>query len=99
MIVIGILSLACFAMGFAIAWLVRTAWVMTQISWSQERMENRVRYWQGEAIHARKIAADALRQLAAIRGETEDPAAPPDPWAGDPSRGDQPPYDQPPYDR
>jgi hypothetical protein len=61
------LALACFATGFVVAWLLRTGWVMTQVSWSQERMERRVRYWQGEAVYARSVAEDA-RQLADITG-------------------------------
>jgi hypothetical protein len=66
--VTGIFGLACFATGFIVAWLARTGYVMTQISWATERMERKVRYWQSEAIYARNIAADALRQLAAITG-------------------------------
>ena len=33
---IGMLVLACFVTGFITAWLVRTGFVMTQISWAQE---------------------------------------------------------------
>jgi hypothetical protein len=74
----GILALSCFATGFIAGWLLRTGFVMTQISWSQERMERRVRYWQGEAIQARAIAERALRQLAA--GTSRDPE--PTDWPG-----------------
>jgi hypothetical protein len=62
---IGVLALGCFVTGFIAAWVLRTGFVMTQISWAQERMERKVRYWQGEAIHARAVAEPALRQLAA----------------------------------
>jgi len=44
----GILALGCFVTGFMTAWLLRTGFVMTQISWAQEQMERKVRYWQGE---------------------------------------------------
>jgi hypothetical protein len=59
--VIGVLALGCFVTGFITAWVLRTGFVMTQISWAQERMERKVRYWQGEAIHARAAAEPALR--------------------------------------
>jgi hypothetical protein len=62
---IGVLALACFVTGFIAAWVLRTGYVMTQISWAQERMERKVRYWQGEAVYARSVAEPALRQLAA----------------------------------
>jgi hypothetical protein len=65
---IGVLALACFVAGFITAWLLRTGYVMTQISWAQERMERKVRYWQGEAIHARAATEPAFRQLAAHTG-------------------------------
>ena len=63
---IGILALACFATGFIVAWIARTGYVMTQISWTSKHMENKVRYWQSEAMYARDIAGEALRQLAAL---------------------------------
>jgi len=74
----GILALACLATGFIIAWLLRTGYVMAQISWAQEQMERKVRYWQGEAVHARVVAEDLLRQLEAATGR---PAEPTD-WPG-----------------
>jgi tight adherence protein C len=61
----GILALACFVTGFIVAWVLRTGYVMTQISWANKHMEHKVRYWQSEAIYARNIAGDALRQFAA----------------------------------
>lgn len=69
----GILALGCFVTGFMTAWLLRTGFVMTQISWAQEQMERKVRYWQGEAIHARAVAEQALRQLAAGPGRGPEP--------------------------
>lgn len=78
----GVLALVCFVTGFMAGWLLRTIFVMAQISWSQERMQRKVRYWQGEAIHARVIAEQLTRQLAASTGREPEP---PDwPAAGDP---------------
>ena len=75
---IGMLALACFVTGFIVAWLLRTGYVMAQITWVQKQMESKVRYWQGEAIHARSVAENLLRQLEASTGR---PAEPPD-WPG-----------------
>jgi hypothetical protein len=69
----GILALGCFVTGFIAAWLLRTSFVMTQISWAQEQMERKVRYWQSEAIHARAVAEHTLRQLAAETGRDPEP--------------------------
>ena len=69
----GILALACFVSGFIAAWLLRTIFVMAQISWSQERMQRKVRYWQGEAIHARAVAEQLRLQLAASAGREPEP--------------------------
>jgi hypothetical protein len=74
----GMLVLACFVTGFIVAWLLRTGYVMAQISWAQEQMARKVRYWQGEAIHARSEAENLLRQLEVSRGR---PAEPTD-WPG-----------------
>jgi uncharacterized membrane protein YciS (DUF1049 family) len=52
-----ILALACFIMGFIIAWLVREVAVMARISRSQERMQRKVHYWQDQASYARQLAA------------------------------------------
>jgi len=67
--VIGVLALGCFATGFAVAWILRTAFKMAEASWWQERMQRKVHYWQGQAIHARAVAEMLIRQLAAITGE------------------------------
>jgi hypothetical protein len=69
----GVLALACFATGFIAAWLLRTIFVMAQISWSQERMQSKIRYWQGEAVHARTVAERLRRQLAASAGREPEP--------------------------
>lgn len=72
--VIGTFALACFITGSIVGWLLRTGYVMTQVSWAKEQMEHKVRYWQSEAIYARTIAADALCQLAAMNGQAPEPA-------------------------
>jgi len=65
----GVLAAACFLAGFAAAWILRTAFKMAEISWWQERMHRKVRYWQSQAIHARIIAELLIRQLATITGQ------------------------------
>jgi hypothetical protein len=84
--VTGILALACFATGFIVAWIVRTGYVMTQISWTSKHMEHKVRYWQSEAMYARDVAGDALRQLAALTGEAPEPPN----WPGPDADGRRP---------
>lgn len=70
----GVLALGCFVTGFALAWILRTAFKMAEMSWWQERMQRKVHYWQGQAIHARATAEALMRQLAAITGQ--EPATP-----------------------
>ena len=81
----GILALACFMTGFIVAWLLRTGYVAAQVSWVQEQMERKVRYWQAEAVHARAVAEHLLRQLEALTGRSAEPADWPGPdtdWNG-----------------
>ena len=76
------------ARGFAgdiVAWLMRTGYVAAQVSWAQEQMERKVRYWQAEAVHARAVAEDLLRQLEALIGRPAEPGDWPGPgtdWSG-----------------
>jgi hypothetical protein len=77
----GMLALACFVTGFIVAWLLRTGYVMAQISWAQERTQRKIRYWQVEAIHARSVAEDVLSQLEASTGRPAEPADWPGPEA------------------
>jgi hypothetical protein len=70
---IGILALGCFVTGFISAWLLRTGYVMTQISWAQEQMEQKVRYWQSEAMYARSFAEQLHRHLEASTGRPSEP--------------------------
>jgi hypothetical protein len=76
--VTGLFAQGCFVTGFIIAWLLRTGYVTTQISWASEQTEQKVRYWQSEAIYARGVADDAQRQLAAVAGH----ASPLQEWPG-----------------
>ncbi len=69
----GILALCCCVTGFIAAWLLRTRYVMTQISWAQQEMERKVRYWQGKATHARGVAEHLLRQPEASTGRPPEP--------------------------
>jgi hypothetical protein len=70
-----ILDLAFLAGGFFSGWLARTIVVMAQISYSQERMQRRVRYWQREAARAHVIA-EQLAARAALPIEDQDWAPP-----------------------
>jgi hypothetical protein len=63
------LALGCFAAGFAAAWILRTAFKMAEMSWWQERMQCKVSYWQGQALHARAVAELFMRRLAAVTGQ------------------------------
>ena len=65
---IGILAgaLGCFVIGFIAAWLLRTAR-------AQQHSERQVRYWPGQAMHARAVAEHLLQQLEA---QTEWPREP-----------------------
>jgi hypothetical protein len=65
----GALALGCFVTGFAVAWILRTAFKMAEMSWWQERMQRKVLYWQGQAIHARAVAELLNRELAAVTGQ------------------------------
>jgi Flp pilus assembly protein TadB len=75
------LAMAFLVTGAVAGWVLRSAFVMAEISRSQERMQRKVRYWQCETARARSIAAQLARQLAA-RDEfkSEDQNQPP---AGD----------------
>jgi hypothetical protein len=64
----GVVAVACFGMGFVVAWVVWATFKSAQLSWWQERMQRKVRYWQGETIHARAVAEQLISQLAASTG-------------------------------
>lgn len=64
----AILALGCLAVGFFVGWLWQAIFVVAQISRSQERMQQKVRYWQSEAAHARAVAGHLAKRLAASEG-------------------------------
>jgi hypothetical protein len=69
----AILALGCLLAGFVLGWLLRTIFSLAHISWSQEQMQRKVRYWQREAIRARDIAEQLMQQLSAITGREPEP--------------------------
>ncbi len=71
--VTAILALACFVTGFIAAALLREVSVAARISHAQERMQRKVRYWMGEAAHARNVAEQLIYQLAACTGRDPEP--------------------------
>jgi hypothetical protein len=70
----GVLALGCFGTGFAVAWILRTVFQVAEMSWWQERMQRKIHYWQGQAVQARAVAEELIRQQAAITGHA--PALP-----------------------
>jgi hypothetical protein len=62
------LAMACLFTGFIAGWLLRSIFVMAEISRSQERMQRKVHYWQCETARARSMVAQLARQLAARTG-------------------------------
>lgn len=70
---IGILALACLVTGFILGSLLRAIYDLTKISWSQEQMQTKVRYWQAETIRARNVATKAIYELATCVGHRSGP--------------------------
>lgn len=62
----GTVAVACIVTGLIMGWLLRTVAVMAEISRWQERMQEKVRYWQSEAVHARHLAERLARQLRVL---------------------------------
>lgn len=73
----GLVGVSGLVAGFITGWLLRTVFVLAQISWSQERMQRKVRYWQSEAAYARDVAAQLDRRLAACPAAAHEPGGPP----------------------
>jgi len=63
------LAIACLVTGFIVGWLLRSIFVMTEISRMQERMQRRISHWQRETARARSIADQLARRLAAHTGQ------------------------------
>ena len=66
------LAIACLVTGFIAGWLLRSAFVMAEISRMQERMQRKVNHWQRETARARSVAERLARQLAARTGHLPD---------------------------
>jgi hypothetical protein len=75
---IDVLTLGCFVTGFIVAWLLCTGYLTAKLSWEQEQAEHKVRYWQGQAVHARAVADHLRRQLEASTGRPAEPVDWPD---------------------
>lgn len=73
----GILVLAGVISGFVTGWVIRTISVLAQVSWSQERMQRKVTYWQDQAIQARAIVDQLIRQAAVGRRPDQPPPGSP----------------------
>lgn len=65
---IAVIALACLLLGFFAGWFTSAIFMTAQISRSEERMQRKVRYWQGEAAQARAVAQQLARRLAASEG-------------------------------
>ncbi|HEY2549233.1 MAG TPA: hypothetical protein VGI64_01500 [Streptosporangiaceae bacterium] len=55
--VIAVTTVAALGLGVVVGWLLNRTWAATAMSWSQERMQRQVRFWQAEAEAARRLAA------------------------------------------
>lgn len=72
----AILVLAGVVSGFVTGWVIRTISVLAQVSWSQERMQRKVTYWQDQALLARDAVDQLIRQAAAGRRPDQPPPGP-----------------------
>jgi hypothetical protein len=62
----GTVLAACFVTGLITGWLLRSVIVMAEASRLQEAMQNKIRYWQSETLHARHRAERLASQLRAV---------------------------------
>jgi hypothetical protein len=60
------LATACLVTGLIAGWFLRTVIIMAEISYHQEQMQRKVRYWQSEAAYARSEAERHARQLRGL---------------------------------
>lgn len=67
-----ILAPICLFLGFFLGWLTSAIFAAAQISRSEARMQQKVRYWQSEAAQARTAAQQLARHLAALEGIPEE---------------------------
>jgi uncharacterized membrane-anchored protein YhcB (DUF1043 family) len=67
-----VIAVAALVVGLAVGWLITMIVNSAAISYSQERMERKVRYWQAEAAKAR-VEAKAARMAR----QSEPPHDPP----------------------
>jgi hypothetical protein len=65
---------AAFVIGLLIGWVLTVVYAVAAISRSQERMERKVRYWQGETAKAR-MEAERLARLMEAHGVRPTPAS------------------------
>jgi hypothetical protein len=63
---IATLAAASLITGLIAGWLLRTVIIMAEISYRQEQMQKKVRYWQSETAYARAEAERLGRQLQAL---------------------------------
>ena len=62
------LALACLLSGFVAGWLLRSIFIVAELSRMQERMQRKINHWQRETARARSMAEQLARQLAARTG-------------------------------
>ena len=69
----GTVAIACFVTGLITGWTLRTGVFMAEVSRIQKQMQNQIRYWQSETVHARHRAESFARQLQALGHPPRDP--------------------------
>ena len=66
------LALACLVSGFVAGWLLRSIFIVAELSRMHEQMQRKINHWQRETARARSIAEQLARQLAARTGHLPD---------------------------
>jgi hypothetical protein len=66
------LALACLVSGLIAGWLLRSIFIVAELSRVQERMQRKINHWQRETARARSIAEQLACQLAALTGRMPD---------------------------
>jgi hypothetical protein len=62
------LAMACLVVGFLAGWILRSVFVLAEVSRMQERMQRKVSHWQRETARARSIADQLAREVAVHTG-------------------------------